>query len=359
MSIYKRQNQSTYSYDFRFRGCRYSGSTGCSEKRTAERYEAEIKQKTYAQQEAKSKNLTVASAFSRYWIEVAQHHKNSSSTLTDLAWLERQLGKSKLLSSISSNDVAFLISRRRADKVKPATINRSVTQRLRAVLTRAKNTWGANIRIIKWGDLILPEPQERVRELSSEEESALFDALRKDYHPIVKFALLSGCRKAECCSLTWRQIDWNNQFLTVVGKGNRARNIPITPEILDLLKPLPRAHGRVFTFKSQRADFAPRGSLNPIEMNGLRSVWDLAIKKSGIENFRFHDLRHTCATRLLRNSGNLRLPQRLLGHSDIKTTLKYAHATMDDLRDAMIATQNATKRTIVKRNDLNKKDKKA
>jgi len=359
MSVYKRPGQTVYSYDFRLAGCRYSGSTGRAEKRAAERLEAEIKQKAHAQQKATKGPLTIAGAVSRYWIEVGQHHKRAPSTLVDLAWLERYLGKTTLVSSISASDVANLIARRRMDKVLPATINRSVTQRLRAVLTRARDTWGATTQSIKWGDLLLAEPEERVRELSHDEEARLFAALRPDYAPIVHFALLSGCRKSECCALTWRQIDWHNQTFTVTGKGGRTRTIPMTGHIRNLLRELPRADSQVFTFKSKRADFAPRGSLHPIKANGLRAAFDLALKNGDVQDFRFHDLRHTCATRLLRNSGNLRLPQKLLGHRDIKTTLKYAHATMDDLRDAMTATHSATKVGTPTANPIDKKGKTA
>ncbi|MBY5837123.1 tyrosine-type recombinase/integrase [Rhizobium leguminosarum] len=60
---------------------------------------------------------------------------------------------------------------------------------------------------------------------------------------------------------------------------------------------------------------------------------------AGVTNFRFHDTRHTAATRVLRKS-NLRVAQRLLGHADIATTAKYTHALDDDLRDALEATSN-------------------
>lgn len=342
MSTFKRPGQQTYSYDFRLGGRRYSGSTGTAEKRSADRIEAEIKKQARENQRDAHAPLTIAAASGRYWIEVGQHHVNADTTLTDLAWLERQLGKSKLVSEISSNDVAALIARRRLDNVAPATINRSVIQRLRAVLTRAGTVWGARVRRISWGALLLREPQERVRELSAAEEVALFAALREDYHPIVRFALLTGCRRAECCGLAWRHIDWRNRFLAVTGKGDRTRLIPMTDQIYKLLRPLPHSGDQVFTFESKRADFAPRKSRHPIQPEGLKRAFGTALTNAKIEGFRFHDLRHTAATRLLRATGNLRLVQQLLGHADIATTMKYAHTTLDDLRSAMTTTQIAT-----------------
>ncbi|MDG2571043.1 tyrosine-type recombinase/integrase, partial [Vibrio parahaemolyticus] len=61
----------------------------------------------------------------------------------------------------------------------------------------------------------------------------------------------------------------------------------------------------------------------------------LAKEETGVTDFRFHDNRHTAATRLLRSSGNLKLVQKLLRHEDIATTTKYAHVTDEDLRLAM------------------------
>jgi hypothetical protein len=83
----------------------------------------------------------------------------------------------------------------------------------------------------------------------------------------------------------------------------------------------------------------------PLSESGLKTAMRRAVPDAGVANFRFHDTRHTAATRILRKS-NLRVAQILLGHSDIKTTTKYAHAVDDDIRAAMNAaspTKNPTK----------------
>lgn len=60
-----------------------------------------------------------------------------------------------------------------------------------------------------------------------------------------------------------------------------------------------------------------------------------ARRQSGVDDFRFHDTRHTIGTRVLRKTGNLKIAQQLLGHTNISTTAKYAHAAIDDVREAM------------------------
>ena len=68
---------------------------------------------------------------------------------------------------------------------------------------------------------------------------------------------------------------------------------------------------------------------------GAANAWHKLRKRAGVVGFRFHDLRHDIASRLLRETGNLKLVQRALNHADIKTTVRYAHVRDDEVADAM------------------------
>ena len=83
-----------------------------------------------------------------------------------------------------------------------------------------------------------------------------------------------------------------------------------------------------------------KGERYPFSKNGWRKDWWRALEAAGIEDFRFHDLRHTAATRVLRASNNLKVVQEMLGHSDIGTTARYAHAMIEDVRAAMESAQS-------------------
>lgn len=293
--------------------------------------------------------MTVKDATALYYAEVGQHHANSGTTLVNLGWIETQLGRHRLLSAITDADIAKAVAKRRGEGLAPASVNRTVTEVARKVMTRARKTWGVDVRQIDWRSHMLKEPEERVREMSAAEEAALFAALRPDYHAIVRFALWSGCRMQECLDLTWRQIDLNHRQMRIKGKGSKTRTVPVSDKIHALLMGerthsdrVPQPDEAVFTYVVKRADHAPRGSRLPIEREGLKVTFRRAVAKSQLVDLHFHDLRHTCATRLLRQTGNLRLVKDLLGHEDMKTTLKYAHVTTDDLRAAMNATENAT-----------------
>lgn len=292
--------------------------------------------------------MTVRDATALYYAEVGQHHANSGTTLVNLGWVETQFGRNRMLSAITDADIAKAVAKRRGEGLAPASVNRTVTEVIRKVMTRARKTWGVEVRQIDWRSHMLKEPEERVREMQADEEAALFAALRPDYHAIVRFALLSGCRMQECLDLTWRSVDLGNRQMRIKGKGSKTRTVPISNQLHALLVAertrddrIPLPDESVFTYIVKRADHGARGSRLPIEYEGLKVTFRRTVVKAKITNLHFHDLRHTCATRLLRKTGNLRLVKDLLGHEDMKTTLKYAHVTTDDLRAAMNATENA------------------
>ena len=76
-------------------------------------------------------------------------------------------------------------------------------------------------------------------------------------------------------------------------------------------------------------------------VSGAKSQWRRLRDKAGIENFRFHDIRHDVGTKLLRDTGNLKLVQRALNHSDIKTTTRYAHVLNEEVADALEQVQKS------------------
>lgn len=370
MSVFKRPGQTIYSFDFRYRGKRFSGSTGCTTKREAEKYEEAERKRLAAGLIDLKAPMTFHAAAARYWDEVGQFHVNSDDTLRALDWLELEIGKSTLLSTVTDSIVARLVAKRRGEAgrndlpVSPATVNRSVCEPLRAILIRARKTWKVSVDDIEWKQHFLKESQERVREASAKEEKAFLDNMRGDYAPALRFALLTGCRRAEIVGLRWGAVDFFNREFTVVGKGDLRRTIPMSKAVYDLLWKLKDDHAdAVFTYQVKRpAAGRPRGSRQPITMEGFKTEWRRTKGRAKVEDFKFHDTRHTAATRLVRATGNLRLAQRLLGHSDIKTTTRYAHVTHEDLRaglEAATPTKTPTKGGAVAANKLRKKGKSA
>lgn len=347
MSVYKRPGQTVYSYDFRCRGARFSGTTNCTTKREAERYEQEMRAQAKAATVDRSRPMTFAVASSLYWDEKGQFLANSLDLERYLAWLQKHVGKATLVSAISDSDIASLVARRRGElavrgkgeRVSNATVNRSVTQPMRAILRRCAKTWKQAVQDIEWKDHFLKEPQERVREATPDEEARLLAAIRPDYRPVVRFAILTGCRMSEILTLEWARVNFFNDTFTVIGKGDRQRSIPMVKEVRDLLWDLKDHHAEmVFTFQATKTrDGHLRGKRYPITENGFKTQWRRVKRDSGVSNFRFHDTRHTAATRLVRKTGNLKMAQKLLGHTELATTARYSHVTDADLRAGLEA----------------------
>jgi len=95
-----------------------------------------------------------------------------------------------------------------------------------------------------------------------------------------------------------------------------------------------------------------KGLRYPITLNGLKTHWRRKRALSGVKDFRWHDHRHTYATRILAVTGNLKTTQLALGHSDISTTTKYAHVLVDEVREAM--SKAATAQRVKKQPDRKK-----
>src|SRR5262249_20270381 len=92
----------------------------------------------------------------------------------------------------------------------------------------------------------------------------------------------------------------------------------------------------VFTYVAQRSrDGRLQGERRPLTYSGVKTAWRRLRKRSGVTGFRFHDFRHDLGTKLLRKTGNLKLVQRALNHSDLQTTTRYAHVLDDEVAEAL------------------------
>lgn len=355
MSVYIRKDSKdgTYSYEFQLQGRRFSGNTERTTEREAKQVERtkrkEAEQQILEEKEFNSEEMTFEIASSRYWLEIGQYHENAETTTWSLEWLEKAIGKKTLLRDVTDNTIAKLVAKRRNEliprrkdpvKVGPSTVNRTMTQPLREIIIRAGKIWNVKVAKIDWSEHLLDEPGERVREASPDEEKAIMGELERGYDVAVKFAFLSGCRRMEILGLIWSRVDFFSKSITVIGKGKKSRVIPMSKAIFALLwEERDRHPEKVFTYVAARTSKRYkliRGQRYPLTESGLKTAMRRAVPNAGITNFRFHDTRHTVATRVLRAT-NLRVAQKLLGHEDIKTTTKYAHAMVEDIRNGLDA----------------------
>jgi hypothetical protein len=224
-----------------------------------------------------------------------------------------------------------------AKLVSNATVNRSAVEPLRKVFMRAKAVWRYQFpREPLWRNHRLKEPMERMRELHAGEADALAGALRPDFEPWFRFASATGLRLAETL-IRWENVNWAAKTIVTIGKGGRTVSTPVTDTIATILEPLKDHHPTaVFTFICQRPKRGQhRGERAPLTYAGAKSEWQAIRKRAGVKGFRFHDVRHDFATKLLRQTKNLKLVSIALNHADVKTTSRYAHVQTDEVAEAL------------------------
>ncbi len=177
-----------------------------------------------------------------------------------------------------------------------------------------------------------PEPLGRVRFLNEDERQRLLCACQQSanayLHFIVVLAISTGCRRNELCRLRWQNVDLERGMLRLATtKNKRPRAVPVTGWALALL----RAHAAT-----------PRAGVDWLfpRADGQRPVlieqaWRTARRRAGLVDFRFHDLRHSCATELALNGATLLEIAEVLGHKKMDMTRRYAHLTDSHVREVV------------------------
>jgi integrase len=352
MSVFKSKKSAPYYwYGFQIDGHRFHGSTRCTNRKEAERIEALERERAKAQVKAaktSSVSLAIDHVAARYWNEAGQHHAGQDAVSRNLARLVQYFGPATPLTDIDDAAVAKLVAWRRGHRIKgrkdaplitPATVNRSATKVLKRLFSFAKSERAVFEREPTWKRHWLRESEERVRELHDDEAERIDAAMRGDYEPFFDFVRATGMRQAECVGLKWSEVNFGARQIVKTGKGGRRITFPITPTIRDILFPLQGQHSEfVFTYVAvygNRRLGRVRGQRYPLTLTGTKSAWQRLRANAGVKDFRFHDYRHDFGTKLLRDSGNLKLVQRALNHADINSTLRYAHVLDEDVATAI------------------------
>ncbi|MBO0718074.1 MAG: tyrosine-type recombinase/integrase, partial [Rhizobiales bacterium] len=143
----------------------------------------------------------------------------------------------------------------------------------------------------------------------------------------------------------WSEVDWRAGQIRKPGKGGRLVTTPITDAVREAIWPLRGHHPEfVFTFVAQRnidktikgrRYHYVEGQRYPMTISGVSTAWRRLRKRAKVTDFRFHDFRHDLGTKLLRETGNLKLVQRALNHTRIETTVRYAHVADEEVAAAL------------------------
>ena len=141
----------------------------------------------------------------------------------------------------------------------------------------------------------------------------------------IRLLMLTGCRKSEILSLQWTDIDLEAGELRLRESKTGPRAVPLSPPAAKVLAELPRVPGNPWVIPGQKPD---------THMTNLDDPWRIVRERAGVENVRIHDCRHSFASRALALGESLPVIAKLLGHSQIRTTARYAHLARDSVRAA-------------------------
>lgn len=198
-------------------------------------------------------------------------------------------------------------AKRRGEGLEAHSVNRDFAY-LKSALRHAQQMHGQQIPSLAWKNLKAKEPPGRTRYLNRDEYARLLEACEDDaLRLIVKFAVGTGLRKSNIIKLDWNDVDLSSGMLSVMVKGGKRHTIAMPSHIRAALSTLPHREGLVF------------------DSWNLRRKWERAVALAELHDFRFHDLRHTCATWMRMAGVDIADICDALGHSSVTVTMRYAH----------------------------------
>lgn len=240
---------------------------------------------------------------------------NKKSWETDSHHIERlkEYFGGKYLFTITNKDIEnFKVER--SNSVSPATVNRELAT-LKTILAKAVS-WGKlhdnQAKTVKF----LREPKGRVRFLEREEILKVLTNSNKKIRPIIILALNTGMRRGEILGLKWHDVDFKRNIITLLDtKNGEKREVYMNEQVKTAL---------IRVRKHPESPYIFCNSLGK-PYHDIRKSFFTVLGKSGIKNFHFHDLRHTFASQLVMSGTDINTVRELLGHKDIRMTLRYSH----------------------------------
>jgi integrase len=332
MGVYLRGK--SWYIDFYYEGKRYTEKVGKVAKSVAEE-KLDIKRSEVIRGDWKPKKIQISfDKFKTEYLELTRGDKKPNSSLRDECSL-KHLSKAfdgKMLSEINPLLIERYKKIRKEEGAEPATINRELGC-LRHMFNMAI-AWGkAQSYPFGFGKnkvKFLKEPKGKDRILSEEEESMLLETVKlttKSQHlePIIITALNTGMRKGEILNLKWSNVDFKTGHILVEEtKNGEIRRVPMNKKLTAILESGKKISKGEYVF-----------SENGKPYGDVKTGWWSALKKAKIEGFRFHDLRHTFGSRLGMAGVDIRTIQELMGHKDIKMTMRYSHPTPEHKKNAV------------------------
>ena len=253
------------------------------------------------------------------WCKEQSHKATAEEDKAKLRWLDQHVG-GKELDTINRDMIERISQAKLDDGCSNATVNRTLAL-VRSILRKCVREW-------QWLDRaptvrMLKEPTRRIRYLTHAEADRLLVELPQHLRDMAAFSLASGLRAANVTGLRWSAVDLDRRLAWVhpdEAKARRAIPVPLNGEAVAVLqKQIGKHREVVFTFKGKSVEQVST------------AAWYKALSRAGIENFRWHDLRHTWASWHIQGGTPLNVLQELGGWASYSMVQRYAHLAADHL----------------------------
>ena len=268
--------------------------------------------------------ITIGDVITRYIQEVTPTKRSAETERFRLRKLQADpLGALSLLDLRSSHLADY--RDRRLQSVKPATVRRELAA-LQHAFEIARRDWGLPLAANPLSQVRLPKSNDaRTRRISADEQERLFKAVAEARNPlllaVVGLAIETGLRRGELLNLRWEHVDLTARVAHIpLTKTGQPRSIPLTDRAVRILvEAIPAAEGAVFA----------------ITGNAVRLAWTRAMRRAGVANMRFHDLRHEAVSRFFELGLSLPEVAIISGHRDPRMLFRYTHLRPAELAEKL------------------------
>jgi integrase len=320
MSLYKRGETWWVSFTAPD-GQRIRCSARTADKQLAKEYEVQLAAKLWRIHRLGEKPRRMWQEATVQWLREKEHKKDIRQDRSKLKWLHHYFGH-LYLDEITRDLISEVAEAKKLD-ASPATANRYLAL-IRSIFRIARDEW-------EWLDTIpvfrlFPEPQKRVRWLTKQEAARLLTELPDHLAELAALTLATGLRQRNASFLTWAQVDLKRGMAWIHGdesKSGKAFPVPLNDDAISVIARRVGEHPTyVFTYRGK-----------PVARTSTKA-WYAALKRAGIEDFRWHDLRHTWASWHAQSGTSTQELQELGGWSCTEMVQRYAHLGGDHLKKA-------------------------
>lgn len=320
MGVYKRGEVWWIDF-FTPNGRRVRESSGTHDRNKAQELHDRLKVRAWEEQRLGVKPDRSWQEAAVRWLKETSHKRSHEKDVAKLRWLDAFLGHLEL--SQVTREVIDRIGERKASESSPANANRYLAL-IRSILRRCRDDW-------EWVDHIpkvrlYREQTKRIRWITREEAVRLLEELPPHLRVMARLALSTGLRQRNVSFLRWDQIDLQRKVAWIhadEAKAGRPIAVPLNEDAVAVLRErLGQDPVHVFTWQGR-----------PVARCSTKA-WYQACERAGIENFRWHDLRHTWASWHVQSGTSLQELMELGGWASFEMVMRYAHLAADHLQAA-------------------------